>query len=132
MKARIELSKIIRSLKQDPMGHCFSCIGADGVFRIWHSDTFEVIDAARLSTAQIKAHLDRFPFNQAKEDKYRGVDGCSVPDEHLFNPPEEIRPQRPPEWLVKEHLRKYEERKRQGVNRTAMPSAARARGVTII
>ncbi|KAF2665319.1 hypothetical protein BT63DRAFT_416886 [Microthyrium microscopicum] len=121
-EARAELSTILRSLKQEPDGHAFTCIGTDGVFRHWNSDTFEVIDAVRLSTAQIKTFLDRFPFDQAKEDKYRGVDGRDVPEEHLFNPPEEIRPQRPSEEALQKHkialeerIREQEERKRQGL-----------------
>jgi hypothetical protein len=111
MKTAKEMSIIFRSLKRDPMGHCFSSLGADGVLRIWHSDSFELLDAARLSPAQIKDYLDRLPFVQAKEDKFRGVDGRGVSDEDMFNPPEEIRPKRPSEEFYKEHRRLLEERK---------------------
>jgi len=112
-----EMSIIFRSLKRDPMGHNFTSLGADGVLRIWHSDSFEVIDAVRLSPAQIKDFLDRLPFDQAKEDKFRGVDGRGVSDEDMFNPPEEIRPKRLSEEVLQEHRRLVEERKRRGVKK---------------
>jgi hypothetical protein len=115
MKTEAEMSIIFRSLKRDPMGHCFTSLGADGVLRVWHSDSFELMDAARLSTAQIKNYLDRLPFDQAKEDEFRGKDGLSVPDENLFNPPEEIRPKRPPPELVEKVQRLFEERQRKGI-----------------
>jgi hypothetical protein len=105
----------IPSLNRDPLGHSFSSLGADGVLRVYHSDSFEVIDAARLSTAQIKDYLDRLPFDQAKEDNFRGKDGLSVPDEDLFNPPEEIRPERPPPELVEKVQRLFEERQHKEV-----------------
>jgi hypothetical protein len=105
------MTEIFRSLKREPTGHCFTSMGTDGVLRIWHSDSFEVIDAVRLSTAQIKNYLDRLPFNQDKENKFRGVDGRGVPDENMFSPPEEIRPKRPTEQMLQEHRRLAEERK---------------------
>jgi hypothetical protein len=114
MKTPTAMSKILPSLKRDPMGHSFSSLGADGVLRVYHSDSFEVIDAARLSTAQIKDYLDRLPFNQAQEDEFRGVDGRGVSDEDMFNPPEEIRPKRPSEEFLQEHRRSVEERNRKG------------------
>jgi hypothetical protein len=109
---------IFGSLKHDPMGHSFILLGTDGVIRTWHSDSYEVIDAMRLSTAQIKDVLDRSPFNQATEDKFRGVDGLGVSDEDMFNPPEEIRPKRPSEETLQEHRRLVEERKkRKGIKK---------------
>jgi hypothetical protein len=77
------------------LGHSFSNLGADGVYRVYHSSSFEVIDAVRLSTIQIKELLDRGAFDQATEDKFRGVDGRGVSDEDMFNPPEKIRTKRP-------------------------------------
>jgi hypothetical protein len=103
-------------LKGEPTGNCFNNLGADGVLRVYysvyHPKAFEVIDAARLSPLQIKQFLDRFPFDQATEDRFRGVDGRNVPDEQLLNPPEEIRPERPSDEFVREHRRMVEERKR--------------------
>jgi hypothetical protein len=113
------LGSIIKSFKREPIGSDFFSLGADGVLRvyysIYHPKAFEVIDAARLSTAQIKQFLDRQPFDHAKEDKFRGVDGRGVSDEDMFNPPEEIRPKRPTEEAVREHQRVLEERKRNPV-----------------
>ena len=111
--------EITKSFKREPTGSDFFMLGADGVLRvyysIYHPKAFEVIDAARLSTAQIKQYLDRHPFDQAKEDKFRGVDGRGVSDEDLFNPPEEIRPERPTEEFVRKHQLAVEERKRHPV-----------------
>jgi hypothetical protein len=59
--------------------------------------------------------LDRQPFDQAKEDKFRGVDGRGVSDKDMFNPPEEIRPKRPTEEAVRKHQLVLEERKRNPV-----------------
>jgi hypothetical protein len=106
------MSIILRSLKRDSAGHSFSSMGADGVLRIWHSDSFEVIDAIRLSTAQIKDYLDRLPFDQAREDEFRGVDGHGVSAEDMFYPSEGIRPKRPSEQFLQEHRRMVEGRKR--------------------
>jgi hypothetical protein len=110
------VGSIIKSFKREPTGSDFFSLGADGVLRVYysvyHPKSFEVIDAERLSPVQIKDFLDRLPFDQAKEDKFRGVDGRGVPDEHLLNPPEEIRPERPSEEMIKEHQRMVEERNR--------------------
>jgi len=110
---------ITKSFKREPTGSDFSSLGADGVLRVYysvyHPKAFEVIDAARLSPAQIKQYLDRQPFDQAKEDKFRGVDGRGVSDEDMFNPPEEIRPKRPTEEAVQKHQLVLEERKRNPV-----------------
>ena len=107
---------IIQSFKREPTGSDILSLGADGVLRnyysVYHPKSFEVIDAARLSTAQIKQFLDRRPFDQAKEDHFRGVDGLGVSDEDMFNPPEEIRPKRPSEEALRAHQRMVEERKR--------------------
>lgn len=109
---------MIKSLKRDPMGKSFSHLGVDGVFRVFHSVSYEVIDAVRMSTAQIKEFLDRsYIFSQATEDKFRGVDGRDVSDEDMFNPPEEIRPKRPTEEEMKEIMQRIDEQKRSGVKK---------------
>lgn len=55
--------------------------------------TRNVIDVMPLSTSQIKDYLDRRPFSQEEEDRFRGVDGPKVVDhEALYNPPMEWRP----------------------------------------
>jgi hypothetical protein len=105
------------SLKREPTGRDFFSIGVDGVLRVYHSDSFEVIDAIRMSPSDIKTFLDRLPFDQAKEDKYRGVDGSGVSDEDMFNPSEEIRPQRPSKEALENHQKVVEERERNGVKK---------------
>ena len=116
MKTRTARS-LCRSLERDPKGQSFSTLGADGVFRVFHSSSYEVIDGVRLSTAQIKEVLDRSPFDQATEDKFRGVDGRGVSDKDIFDPPEEIRPKRPTEDQRQEIQRIIDEQKRKGVKK---------------
>ena len=105
-------------LKSEPNGRCFHHLGTDGVVRVWHFDNWEVIDAVRLSPAQIKEWLERKPFDQAKEDTWRGVDGRGVSEEYLFNPPQEIMPMRPSQEVINAHFQRFhekvEERKRNG------------------
>jgi hypothetical protein len=96
------------------MGQSISHLGADGVFRVFHSSSYNVIDAVRLSTAQIKEVIDRWPFDQAIEDKFRGVDGRGVSDKDMFDPPEEIRPKPPTEEQLQEVQRINDERRREG------------------
>lgn len=81
-----------------------------------------MIDAVRLSPAQIKESLDRFPFDQAIEDRFRGVDGRGVSDRDMFDPPEEIRPKRPTEEQLKQRERVMDEQKCNGVKKD--PDAA--------
>lgn len=101
----------MRSLKREPTGHGFLMLNSDGVLRQYHSDTYEVIDAVRLSPAHIKEFLDEHvrPFDQAEEDRLRGVDGRRVPDEELLNPSEAVRPKRPTEEEFKERRRRVDE-----------------------
>lgn len=101
-------------LKTEPNGRCFHSLGTDGVVRVWHFDTWEVIDAVGLSPAQIKEWLERRPFDQAKEDKFRGVDGRGVSKEDMFNPPQEIVPERPSKEFLDKHYQAVDERKREG------------------
>jgi hypothetical protein len=105
-------------MKQEPQRNCFIMLGADGVFRVYYSVyhplALQVIDAVRLSPALIQEYLRRFahPSYPDRADKFRGVDGRNVSDEDLFDPPEEIRPKRPSDEFIIEHLRKVEERAR--------------------
>lgn len=102
----------LRLLKRESTGRDFFNLGVDGVVRCYHSDTFEVIDAVRMSPAEIKEFLDRGTFDQAKEDKFRGVDGRGVPEENMLNPPAEIRPERPSKEALEKHRLVLEQRKR--------------------
>jgi hypothetical protein len=109
---------VIRQLKTEPNGRCFRCLGSDGVVRVWHFDLWHVIDAVGLSPLQIKEWLERRPFDQAQEDRFRGVDGRTVSKEDMFDPPADIVPERPPRELVEKHEKRHqelmEERKRTG------------------
>ncbi|GIJ84829.1 hypothetical protein Asppvi_003680 [Aspergillus pseudoviridinutans] len=91
-----ELSQILRDMRQalDPMG--ITSLGADGVFRYLTADR-DVIDAVGLRPGLIKALLDRMPFSQDAEDKFRGVDGTLVPREQWFNPDKGLLPPPLPE-----------------------------------
>lgn len=104
----------IGRLKTEPDGRCFHSLSTDGVVRVWHFDTWEVIDAVGLSPAQIKEWLERRPFDQAKEDKFRGVDGRGVSKEAMFNPPHEVIPERPSQEFLDKHQQDFEEQKRNG------------------
>ena len=108
---------LCQSLKRDPKGESFSNLGADGVYRVFHASSYEVIDDVRLSTTQIKEFIDRWPFNQAIEDKFRGVDGRAVSDKDMLDPPENIRPQRPTEEQLREMHSIMEEQEREGVRK---------------
>jgi len=80
---------MLRSLKSHPDGHCIGSIGTDGVYREIHylpgppdqiSD-YEIYDAKPMTPEMIKAWLDTKPWKQETEDKYRGADGRTVPQE---------------------------------------------------
>jgi hypothetical protein len=114
---------VLGGLKSEPNGRCFRTLGADGVVRMWHFDAWEVIDGVGLSPAQIKEWLERRPFDQAKEDKFRGVDGRVVSKEDIFSPSQEIIPERPSKEFVAKHYQEVEERKRNGVRREPNPNA---------
>ncbi|KAF2673225.1 hypothetical protein BT63DRAFT_475766 [Microthyrium microscopicum] len=108
------LKSICQSLKRDLNHHDLSHLACDGVYRIYQSETLEVLDAVRLSNAQIKEYLDRLPFSQAKEDAFRGVDGRGVSDQDMFNPPDEFRFKPPSRQKIEEVKQAHEERKRNG------------------
>ena len=110
---------VIRELQTEPNGRCFRCLGADGVVRVWHFDNWEVIDAVGLSPTQINEWLERRPFDQATEDKFRGIDGRDVSKENMFHPPQELVPERPSQDFVRKHHQAVEEQKRNGFRRDA-------------
>ncbi|KAI4962312.1 hypothetical protein J4E86_001344 [Alternaria arbusti] len=90
-----QFNAMLRSTKIHPDGHCIGSIGTDGVYREIHylpgppdqiSD-YEIYDAAPMTPEMIKAWLDTKPWKQETEDKYRGADGRTVPQEQWWNPP---------------------------------------------
>lgn len=88
-------------LKHPEDGKCFRCLGPDGVLRIIHwlptpddkPTRMEVYDAVPLPPDMLKQFLDRKPWSQEVEDRYRGVDGTTVPQEQWMNPPPGVLPE---------------------------------------
>lgn len=113
-----DLAKIVKNIKSDLWGILH--LGSDGVLRSLTAER-EVIDAVRLPTRLIQAMLERQPFNQELEDKFRGVDGSNVSDEQMWHPDRESLP--PPlvrerraeaEKALEEAKKMMEERKQRG------------------
>ncbi|RSL83718.1 hypothetical protein BHE90_000371 [Fusarium euwallaceae] len=105
MKDQLELSGLLRNFKHDLTLHGVVSLGTDGIFRSLTADR-EVVDATPFSPRQIKALLDRMPFNPENETKFRGVDGRGVPQEQWFHPDKSLLP--PPLSLTEEQ-RKFGE-----------------------
>ena len=78
-----ELSRILGDIDLDMMG--ITWLGSDGVFRSFAGSRV-VIDAVPFSSGLIKALLDRLPFDQETEDRFRGVDGRHVPRDQWYRP----------------------------------------------
>ena len=84
-----ELEAFVRSLRSPADGKCFDELGSDGVWRVFQwlptpSDQptgIKVYDAKPMSPELIKVYLDRRPWSQEVEDRFRGVDGRMVPEE---------------------------------------------------
>jgi hypothetical protein len=82
-----QLEALVASLRSPADGKCFDDLGSDGVLRVlqWlptppdQPTGIEVYDAKPMSPELIKAYLDRQPWSQEKEDRFRGVDGREVP-----------------------------------------------------
>jgi hypothetical protein len=92
--AQIETGKdqfraMINSLRTPADRKCVHLISADGVYRVLHylptpSDQptdYEIYDAKPMSPEMLKAYLDRKRWSQATEDKFRGADGRTIPQE---------------------------------------------------
>ena len=80
-----ELSRLLRGLKEDPLGACQ--LGVDGVMRSFTADR-EIIDAIGLTNAQIKLWFARMPASLREkfgEKDYEGVDGTSVSRENMYS-----------------------------------------------
>ncbi|RSL74290.1 hypothetical protein CEP53_000391 [Fusarium sp. AF-6] len=105
MKDQLDLSELLRNFKHDLTLHGVVSLGTDGIFRSLTADR-EVVDATPFSPRQIKALLDRMPFNPENETKFRGVDGRGVPQEQWFHPDKSLLP--PPLSLTEEQ-RKFGE-----------------------
>nr|OQO16230.1 hypothetical protein B0A51_16833 [Rachicladosporium sp. CCFEE 5018] len=94
--------ELSRSLKGLPEGHRgLLALGPDGVLRSLTGDR-DVVGAVGLRPALIEALLDRGPFSQEAEDKYREVDGTKVPVEMWWKPDRSILPLALTEAEIKE------------------------------
>jgi hypothetical protein len=80
---------MINSLRITADRKCVHLISTDGVYRVLHylptppdqSTDYKIYDAKPMSPEMIKAYLDRKRWSQAREDKFRGVDGRTIPQE---------------------------------------------------
>lgn len=86
-----EMSDILRHMEHDPDLMGIAHLGDDGVFRFLDADR-NIHYATPLRPALIKALLDRLPYDEEAEKRYRGVDGTRVPKEQWYNPPAGILP----------------------------------------
>jgi hypothetical protein len=82
-----QFNALVRSLQRPADKKCIHMICTDGVYRILHylptppdqSTDYEIYDAKPMSPEMIKAYLDTLPWSQAKEDRFRGADGRTIP-----------------------------------------------------
>jgi hypothetical protein len=80
---------MINSLRTPADRKCVHLISPDGVYRVLHylptppdqPTEYEIYDAKPMSPEMIKAYLDRKRWSQATEDKFRGADGRTIPQE---------------------------------------------------
>lgn len=89
-QTRDMVNSLIKYMKRPEDGKCFTCLCKDGVLRILYflpapldePTPIAVYDAKPLSPELLKAYLDyRMEWSQEVEDRFRGVDGTSVPQE---------------------------------------------------
>ena len=82
------INSLVKSMKRPADEKCFTCLCKDGVLRILYflpasldePTPIVVYDAKPLSLGLLKAYLDyRMEWSQEVEDRFRGVDGTSVP-----------------------------------------------------
>ncbi|KAF7558589.1 hypothetical protein G7046_g5558 [Stylonectria norvegica] len=86
----LQLDRLLRGLRQDTVSFLGLCrLDKDGVARTYDIDR-NVLGAVGLNPAMIKAFLDRCPFSQVLEDRFRGVDGTRVSQTDLFHPSQDV------------------------------------------
>ncbi|KAJ5982398.1 hypothetical protein N7451_012498 [Penicillium sp. IBT 35674x] len=103
-----ELSAIVQKLHKPPLSHLE--IGTDGVLRSVNLER-EVIDAIGLPPRLIKAFLDRFPYNEELEVRFRNSDGTLIPQEQWWAPDTSIVPHRFTTEQKDDMRRQYDEDK---------------------
>ncbi|KAF1846459.1 uncharacterized protein K460DRAFT_377655 [Cucurbitaria berberidis CBS 394.84] len=116
-----QLLALIASLRSPADGKCIDDLGSDGVYRVlqWlptppdQPTGIKVYDAKPMSPEIIKAFLDRQAWSQVVEDRFRGVDGRTVPQEQWMNPPQGIIPPMGTKNERLEEMRKWNEERAQ-------------------
>ncbi|PGH04885.1 hypothetical protein AJ80_08434 [Polytolypa hystricis UAMH7299] len=84
----------VDKLRKDPEGILH--LGGDGVLRSWSGDYHTVIDYIRLRPKEIKHFYSGFArnhpeeFEKDTEESLAGIDGRTVTDAQVFNPPEAL------------------------------------------
>ncbi|EUC35222.1 hypothetical protein COCVIDRAFT_54003, partial [Bipolaris victoriae FI3] len=117
------VNSLIKYMKRPEDGKCFTCLCKDGVLRILYflpapldePTPIAVYDAKPLSPELLKAYLDyRMEWSQEVEDRFRGVDGTSVPQEHWLHPPPGVIESRGSKNERVEEIKRYNDKVRQG------------------
>ncbi|KAI9163916.1 hypothetical protein HJFPF1_05548 [Paramyrothecium foliicola] len=104
------IKTLLQSMKYHQNG--FTHIGKDGVLRVIHSQTYEVIDARGLRPQEITELLDFLPKDKMVAEDYQGLNGTKVTSyEDLYRPAEGILPKKPSEAEALERRRFIEEQK---------------------
>ena len=86
-----QFNALVRSMQTPADRKCISMICTDGVYRVLHylptppdlPTDYEIYDAKPMSPAMIKAYLDTRRWSQATEDRFRGADGRTIPQESV-------------------------------------------------
>jgi hypothetical protein len=86
-----QFNALISSMQRPADRKCISMICTDGVCRVLHylptppdlPTDYEIYDAKPMSPAMIKAYLDTRRWSQATEDRFRGADGRTIPQESV-------------------------------------------------
>ncbi|KAI4642674.1 uncharacterized protein J4E78_010147 [Alternaria triticimaculans] len=111
------LEIFVDSMRECEHGHHFHMICRDGVMRVIEYlpgppdqvTRTNIFDAKPMSPELIKSWLDRGPWSQEKEDRFRGVDGRTVPQEQWLNPPVGLIPTFGTKNERDEEMRKHRE-----------------------
>ncbi|EAT78043.1 hypothetical protein HBH56_203050 [Parastagonospora nodorum] len=116
-----QFNALTRSMQTPADRKCISMVCTDGVYRVLHylptppdlPTDYEIYDAKPMSPSMIKAYLDTRRWSQATEDRFRGADGRTIPQEQWLRPPPGIIPPRGSKNERDENMRKYREEKEQ-------------------
>ncbi|KAF2843910.1 hypothetical protein T440DRAFT_437050 [Plenodomus tracheiphilus IPT5] len=117
------VNSLTKAMKRPADGKCFSCLCKNGVLRILYflpapldePTSIAGYNAKPLSPELLKAYLDyKMEWSQEVEDRFRGVDGTSVPQEHWLHPPPGAIEYRGSKNERTEEIKTYNDKVRQG------------------